>query len=110
MIYKTRKTFKKLERPCGKLTVTKDKGYKIKVQDHNFFVDEDFNTTEEITGLQVPYRLDREIERKWNDSLLTLEEIEQYLEKHYETIINQIPLREKEGLTIKQVEEQNGES
>ena len=110
MIYKTRKTFKKLEIPCGKLTVTKDKGYKIKVKDHNFFIDEDFDTTEEITGLQVPYQLDRAFHAKKVNSGVTLEEIEQYLETHYEKIIAQIPLREKEGLTIKQVEEQNGES
>ena len=82
MIYKNKHKYKTLERRMSKFYVASYKGYKIKVNELIFYVNEKLNkVTEEQTGLGffVP-----------EDIANNLEAIEKYIESIYETIVKNV--------------------
>lgn len=97
--YKTKTTYKKLERRDEKVIITTGRGWKLKYKDYTFYADQNtLAITEEITGQKLPAQN------------ATIEDAGNYIIQNYETIDTHVKERIKEGLTIKQVEEQNGES
>jgi hypothetical protein len=82
MIYKNKHKYKTLERRMGKIYVASYRGYKVKVNELMFYVNEKLNkVTEEQTGLGffVP-----------EDTVNNLESIEKYIESVYEKVVNNV--------------------
>lgn len=103
MIYKTKTKYFRVEGRLDDLVLIEMRGNKIVVNNHNFYVDKDFNITEEITGLQVPYN--EEMKKKFETNLLTLEDVEEYIKSIYGRIEENIPARIKEGYTVKDIQQ-----
>ena len=102
MIYKTKTKYFRLETRLDEVSLIEMRGNKIVVNDYNFYVDKDFNITEEITGLQVPYS--EEMKKKIWTSFVTLEDIEEYIISIFKIIEEAIILRSKEGYTIQNIQ------
>lgn len=103
MIYKTRTKYYRFERKLDEIVLIEMRGNKIVVNNRTFYVDKDFNITEEITGLQV--QSDAETRKKFGYKFMisTLEDVEKYIEFIYERIIEVVDLRIKDGYTIQNI-------
>lgn len=97
MIYKTKTKYLRVEGRLEELALIEMRGNKITVNNHNFYVDKDFNITEEITGLQVPYT------DYYLNKSLTLEDAEENIKSIIVSIENAINKRIKEGYTVQNI-------
>ena len=99
MIYKTRTKYYRFERKLDEIVLIEMRGNKIVVNNRTFYVDKDFNVTEEITGMKIPYS--KEVEYQIKSSNTPLEIIEEFLKSITDIIETAIWLRTQEGYTVK---------